>query len=337
MPKVSRSFALCISILPKPLNEQMMVSYLVYRIIDTIEDSKAPLATKRELFTEFLSLLSKRKINQQSIVGLRNRLLSEIDFTYEQLLLENIGAVAEAYFSQPQKVRSAIYRRGKSMADGMFEFQGKGIVTFADQNRYSHYVAGVIGYLFTDLLEFNRIIGRKLKLRLKRYARQFGLALQKVNILRDIAQDLSQNRKYWPSAILAKYGVTYENLCMAEKREAAMKVLEEHVKNAQEYLNSAMKYVLMLPKNALRVRMFCLIPLFMAIESYIAVANNQQVFDAGSKVKISREQVGEIVAKSRIWGSSNERLLAWFVSSMAKTDPSIAGDYARAFSAKAGA
>ena len=50
LPKVSRSFALCIRILPKPLNEQMMLSYMVFRVIDTIEDSHASLRTKKALF-----------------------------------------------------------------------------------------------------------------------------------------------------------------------------------------------------------------------------------------------------------------------------------------------
>ena len=50
LPKVSRSFALCIKILPEPLNDQMMLSYMVFRVIDTIEDSHAPLRTKKSLF-----------------------------------------------------------------------------------------------------------------------------------------------------------------------------------------------------------------------------------------------------------------------------------------------
>jgi farnesyl-diphosphate farnesyltransferase len=155
-----------------------------------------------------------------------------------------------------------------------------------------------------------------LRKELARHSRQFGLALQKVNILRDIADDISANRHYWPSRILAKYGLTYSNICSAENREKALAVLREQVKDARKYIDAAMQYILRLPKNALRVRMFCLIPLFMAIESYVKCMDNAELFESGKKVKITREQVSEIVAKSGLWGANNELLMGWFAASM---------------------
>ena len=321
LPKVSRSFALCIRILPRPLNEQMMVSYLIFRVLDTIEDSHAPLETKRQLFGETLALFSAKKMELAPVLLCRSHLLGKLDYTYEKELLEGLEAVARTYFAQPLQARKAILSRGRTMAAGMCEFQQRKIETFADQNAYSYYVAGIIGYLFNDLLLINGIITPALKRRLRRYARNFGLALQKVNILRDIAADIRSNRRYWPSAILAKYGLSYENLCLAEKRQAALKVLHEQINNARNYLYSAMKYVLMLPRNARRVRMFCLIPLFMAIESYAKCVNSPEIFEAGRIVKITREQVSDIVAKSGIWGASNERLVGWFVQSMVRAGP----------------
>ena len=320
LPKVSRSFALCIKILPKPLNEQMMVSYLIYRIIDTIEDSSAPLYVKRRLFDELLRLLSASKYNAAKIGACTHNLCSKLNYTYEKELLENTAAVLAAYYSQPRKVRASIRKWGRTMAKGMYEFQKKKIRTFADQDRYSYYVAGVIGNLFNDLLHLNAIIGIKLKRKLSRLARHFGLALQKVNILRDIAEDISSRRYYWPKKLLAKYGLDYNNLCLRENREKALAILKEQVADARKYIEAAMKYILMLPKKALRVRMFCLIPLFMAIESYAKCIDNWEVFDSGKKVKIGRECVTDIVAKSGMWGTSNERLVKWFLSSMRSTD-----------------
>lgn len=333
LPNVSRSFALCIKVLPRPLNEQMMVSYLIYRVLDTIEDSDAPLQEKKGLFDEFLGLLSCRKMDRAAVERCSKKMLARLDYTYEKELLGNASAVAGVYYSQPTGARRYILMRGRAMARGMHEFQKRKIETFADQNQYSHYVAGVIGYLFNDLLHLNGIITKELKRRLHRYARHFGLALQKVNILRDIAHDIAANRHYWPSALIAKYGLTYENLCLGEKREAAMKVLREQIQNAHDYLVSAMKYITMLPEKAVRVRMFCLIPLFMAIESYVKCIDNQEVFDSGKVVKISREQVYGIVAKSQLWGSSNERLVGWFLKAMGNVSPELREDYARIFAA----
>ncbi|MEM2138467.1 MAG: squalene/phytoene synthase family protein [Candidatus Anstonellaceae archaeon] len=330
LPKVSRSFALCIRILPKPLNEQMMVSYLIYRVLDTIEDSQAKNSAKGRLFAEFLSLLAKRKVNAEAVEECRAKMLAKLTYTYEKDLLDSLPAVVAAYYSQPKEVRKHILKRGRAMAHGMYEFQKRRIETFGDQNRYSHYVAGVIGYLFNDLLHYNGIIGAGLKARLRKYARHFGLALQKVNILRDIAHDISANRRYWPEKLIAKYGLSYETLCRKESREAALKILHEQIENAKNYLESAMRYVMLLPEKALQVRMFCLIPLFMAIESYVKCVGNHELFDNGKVVKIDREQVYEIVAKSRMWGSSNERISKWFVSAMMKVSPEFERGYAKA-------
>jgi len=327
LPNVSRSFALCIKVLPAPLNRQMMVSYLVFRVIDTVEDSKSPLRLKKRLFCGFLSLLSGRKADDAASAKCSARMLSGLDYTYEKELLESLPALVRAFFSLPAGARKAIRGRARVMARGMYEFQKRPIETFADQDRYSYYVAGIIGHLFNDLLEFNGIITHALRRRLSRFARKFGLALQKVNILRDIADDVASHRYYWPKRLLAKYGLAYSNICSAANREKALAVLREQIEDARGYIGAAMQYILLLPKKALQVRMFCLIPLFMAIESYVKCMDNSDVFEAGAKVKISRERVGDIVAKSGMWGANNERLVKWFAASMGSV-PGGVSDFA---------
>ncbi|MFH1095345.1 MAG: squalene/phytoene synthase family protein [Candidatus Micrarchaeota archaeon] len=324
LPGVSRSFSLCIKLLPKPLDQQMMVSYLLYRALDTIEDSSASVSKKRLMFRRFLRLLSRRRYDSGATCACRDGMLASLDCTYEQTLLSNLESVMRVFHSQPTGVRRAIRHWGQVMAKGMYEFQKKRIKTFRDQDRYSYYVAGVVGYLFNDLLYHNQIITDDVRRRLRRHARRFGQALQKVNILRDVAHDVPSGRYYWPQALLLKYRLNYDGLCKAENRAAAMKVLRAEIKNALAYLYSGMQYVLALPRDALQVRMFCLIPLFMAIESYIKCIDNHEVFLDEKTVKISRIKVQEIVAKSGLWGTSNEKLVSWFMHSMARADPLLA-------------
>jgi len=319
LPDVSRSFALCISILPKPLNEQMMISYLIYRILDTIEDSSAPLPVKKELFDQFIRLISKPAMNEKLTERCRADLRNKLDYTYEKDLLEQLATVMRTYYAQPSPVRRFILKWGRVMANGMYEFQQKPIETFKDQDRYGYHVAGVIGHLLNDLLHYNKIISLRLKRKLHMHARNFGLALQKINILRDVASDRLSNRHYWPRRLLKKYALDYNTLCLKKNRQAALEMLKEQIENAHKHLYSAMQYILLLPNDAIKVRRFCLIPLFMAIESYVKCINNPAVFDSGEKVKISRLQVHKIVAKSHLWCSSNDRLLKWFVNSMVRT------------------
>lgn len=321
LPKVSRSFSLCIKMFPKPIDEEIMVAYLLYRVIDTVEDCSAPVGTKGEMFGKVMGVLAPKKYNEAAAIECRNGLLEKIDATYETELLENFERVVRVYFSLPGKIRKSIFRWGKVMAEGMYEYLDRGIYTIEDQDKYSYYVAGVVGYLINDVLYHNRIINAKLRKRLRSHAKAFGLALQKVNILRDVAKDLRQGRRYWPERLIQEYHLTYDTMCLPENRKIAIQILKEQVVDALKYLHSAMYYIISLPKKAVRVRIACAIPLFMAIESFAKCDGNGQVFDAESKVKISRVQVYAILAKSMALSVFNGMLLGWFYESLGKGTP----------------
>ncbi len=321
LPKVSRSFALCIPMFPKPVDEEIMVAYLLYRVIDTVEDCNAPVETKKEMFGKVLLTMAPKEYRGGLVKECRDELVEKIDATYERELLENYDRIIRAYYSQPEKIRKSIFRWGKVMADGMYEFLNRSIYTIDDQNKYSYYVAGVVGYLINDLLYYNNIINAKLRKKLRVHAKEFGLALQKVNILRDIAKDLRAGRRYWPERIMKKYNLSYDTICLPENRKIALNVLKEQIRDALKYLHSAMYYIVSLPKNAVRVRIACAIPLFMAIESFAKCYGNEEVFDNTKKVKISRMQVYAILAKSMLLSVFNRMLVGWFYESLGKEVP----------------
>jgi farnesyl-diphosphate farnesyltransferase len=316
LPRVSRSFALAISLLPKPLSDQTMLTYLLYRLIDTVEDSQAKLAVKKRFFSSILRLFSSKKYSPSKFIWLRKEMVAQIDCTYEHELIDSLPEFAAAFYSQPKKVRAAAVKWGREMAYGMLYFQKKQIRTFADQSRYSHYVAGVVGYFFNDLLYINKIISRSLRNKLQRKARHFGLALQKVNILRDVAHDVEKKRYYWPLQLIRRYKLDYESLLDPKNRMKAMEILREEIEDAMKYLKAGIEYIKALPKEELGVRLFCLIPLFMAIESYLACVNNSNVFDKSKRVKISRLQVWAILLRSQILGKQNDKIEEWFEARM---------------------
>ncbi len=318
LPKVSRSFSLCIKLLPKPIDERMMLSYMIFRVIDTIEDSTVNLNTKKRCFSDFLVVLSKEAYDNSLTQKCKNTLLSKLTYSYEKELLENLDSVVKIYYSTPINERRAIFRWGKEMSEGMYKFQTKKIKSFKDQDDYSYYVAGVVGHLFNDLFYYNNIISKSKRNHLMEYAKRYGLGLQKVNILRDVAYDIPDKRFYWPLSILKEHSVDYSNLCQKKYRKNALEVSDIMVDNALDYLNDGLYYVMSIPRTALKVRVFCLIPLFMAIESFVKCIANENIFIKGKKVKISREQVKNIVKKSYLYGMSNLLLKKWYNSMMQK-------------------
>jgi len=137
-----------------------------------------------------------------------------------------------------------------------------------------------------------------------------------LNVLRDVAYDIPQGRRFWPSDVLAKYGLEYDNLCSVDSRPQAMELLDEMVADALPYLDAAIDYVTRLPRTEVRVRVFCLIPLFMAIKSYAMCAGNENVFIKGKKVKLTREEVKGIVRLSFLLAPSNWALRRWYDNSL---------------------
>lgn len=318
LPSVSRSFSLCIALLPKPINDRMMLSYLVFRVIDTIEDSTINIKTKKYLFEGFLKVLEQDSYNNSLIEKYRQELLKKLTYSYESILLENLDVVVRLYHKIPKNERLALLKQAKDMSNGMYKFQKRSIKTFEDQDEYAYYVAGVVGYIFNDLFYYNHIINKKQKEHLMEYAKQYGLGLQKVNIIRDIANDIPGKRYYWPERLLQKYKLNYQTICLQKNREKALAALNDMIIDAISYLNNGLYYTMSLPRTALKVRVFCLIPLFMAIESLISCVNNENVFIKGKNVKISRNIVNNIVKKSYLCGCSNMLLRRWYENRMKK-------------------
>ena len=108
LPHVSRSFSLCVKLLPKPLDKEVMISYLIFRVIDTIEDSLAKLEYKKYLFDEFIEVLSSHSYNKDLTLKCEKNLMNKLNFSYESILLKNLNAVIKVYFSFPEKIREDI-------------------------------------------------------------------------------------------------------------------------------------------------------------------------------------------------------------------------------------
>src|SRR5262245_45465215 len=68
LPRVSRTFALCIRLLPPALEHSVLIAYLLCRIADTLEDSAdLPAATKQSLLTQFKACLESGEPNSESL------------------------------------------------------------------------------------------------------------------------------------------------------------------------------------------------------------------------------------------------------------------------------
>jgi phytoene synthase len=171
----ARNFHYGIRLLPRDKRLALCAVYALARRVDDIGDGDLPDATKRELIT---------------------RLRSEIDEladSSDPVLL----AVRDAATRMPIPMSAF-----DELIDGVeMDLDGSCFATFDELVGYCRCVAGAIGRLCLG------VFGSSDPARAPGYADQLGIALQQINILRDIREDLVSGRVYLPADELSRYSV----------------------------------------------------------------------------------------------------------------------------------
>ena len=126
LPKVSRTFALNISVLKGDLHKSILVAYLFCRTIDTVEDaSKLETSIKIKLLLNFASILKNIK-NRRSTLDQWTKHASVVDGSPTDIdLLQNIRRVFNIFDSLQETHQQQIISSVCTMAQGMAYFQKK--------------------------------------------------------------------------------------------------------------------------------------------------------------------------------------------------------------------
>jgi farnesyl-diphosphate farnesyltransferase len=175
-----------------------------------------------------------------------------------------------------------------------------------DLDEYTYYVAGTVGHLLTALFaHFSKKITPGVKKRLEIFSESFGKGLQLVNIIRDMSKDLRRGQSYIPEEILAKYKLTRHTIYQADNREKAQRLFNELIEMAVYHLDNALAYIINIPKEEARIRLFCLLPLCWAMQTLKLIQLNTLALLQADSVKISRRVIKIEFLKSIILIFSN--------------------------------
>lgn len=307
LEKVSRTFALTIKALGAPFKEPILLGYLFCRIADTFEDSeKLPLDKKCTLLDLFGSLFDDTfdTLNLETMKSIVDLCKDEFDLNdFEEFLCLYQGPVFNRHFKLQKPVRSIIGKTVLEMVNGMKETliiqENCGTVGTSDETeleRYCYYVAGTVGNMLTALFQYySPWINTERKKQLDEYNIAFGEGLQLTNIIKDAMTDLKRGVSFIPKDLATKYNVSLDKLYLPQFRDKAQKVMNYLITKAVKNLNKAMKYSLLIPKLEPRVRLFCLMPLFLAIKTLEHSVNNEDLLIPDRKVKITRAEVKQMI------------------------------------------
>jgi farnesyl-diphosphate farnesyltransferase len=269
---VSRTFALTIPLLPSPIEKVVGNTYLLCRIVDTIEDAANLKAqTKQHLSKLFLdAVLEKSAV--QSFVEPCLAELKDYGNQDELDLIAHTPTVLRILHTCSNKDQAAVSKCVSIMSEGMSHFHTRqseaGLRDLKEFEEYCYVVAGVVGELLTSIFCNHSLAFAKNLKGHEALALAFGQALQMTNILKDSPEDKAR-------------GVSW--------RPAGMSQLDL-LKIAYEKLRLSLEYILLIPKQDIGIRRFCFLAFGLAVMTLSKISCRTD-FSNKNEVKLSRNVV----------------------------------------------
>ncbi len=281
LEKTSRTFALTIPLLPEPTRREVTLAYLLFRIADTFEDATTwPGHQRIDALEEFGRLLAVDEDRVSTEAATRRWMEDPPDDRHSGYLelIAEVPFVFDLFWQLDSAARSTIRRHLARTVEGMARYVATGdgssrleLSSLQSLRDYCYIVAGIVGEMLTDLYLTEDPSLAESGPYLRERARDFGEALQLVNILKDSARDDADGRRYLPSDCSV---ADVFDLARSDFARAREYVLEIQQRGAARGLTA-----------------------FNALPLLLARASLDRVEEAGPGAKISRPEVYAIVAE----------------------------------------
>jgi farnesyl-diphosphate farnesyltransferase len=198
------------------------------------------------------------------------------------------------------------------------------LASLDELERYCYFVAGTVGKLLTALFEQEvPSLGPRTRAAVRARAISFGLALQMVNIVKDVATDHGRGDCFLPEDCARELGLSLDDVLVPERRNDALVVVHMVCSRAREHLRRAEEYTLLWPVDEGRdVRLFCAVPLALALATLHEVENGQDTLLMGRTPKVSRDLVMQLFRDARFAIERNDTL-RWMFSHYACGAPAV--------------
>jgi farnesyl-diphosphate farnesyltransferase len=281
----SRSFFLTLKELPSGIRPQVSLLYLMARTSDTIADSEGgPSDHRLRALEQFNERIQERSTTLPDLSTLA-RLQSNPD---EAKLLESITSTVDCIKRFPsvdqQRIRLCldIIISGQSLDLRRFaDTSGEAIIALAKEEElddYTYRVAGSVGEFWTHMsLEHLFEADAETKAQLFETGVRFGKALQLINILRDVPEDLRLGRCYLPSEALSEHGLSPRDLLEPGSIDRFRTLFDGYIDKASAH-------------GQFRLRGACMMPVLIG-QRTLALLRNQNVLNPEIRIKVMRPEI----------------------------------------------
>lgn len=298
----SRTFSIGIERLPGILGTSVMIAYLLLRVSDYFEDDDNISDTDK---VHLLEMWDTVLAGRGDVTQLVARITSSDESNPDKTVARHVVQVLDALYALPPHIQSIIIKHIRNTTQGMAYWVARGPIVEdeGDMDRYMHEVAGRVGYLLTELFSWHSTYIKLRKEALMPLAREFGLALQTVNIIRGLREDFERGWIFIPKSFCSALQIKREELFHPDKLHVSMQVLLKLTSKADQHLEAAMKYLKALPPWQYGIRLFCVYPLMFAVRTLALSRQNREVWRG--EVKMTRDEVARIVRDTTLWSWSN--------------------------------
>jgi farnesyl-diphosphate farnesyltransferase len=313
----SRTFAIGIEQLPGVLCDAGTVAYLLLRVSDYLEDNEDMDAEKKVKLLHMWVEILRGDAKSEALTDQ----IQDVDTSNpDAVVAQHAADILRRLATLPKEVQEIITHHVIHSSLGMARWVERGphLEDETDMDDYMFEVAGRVGYLLTHLFAWYSSSIRYRKDTLLPLAREFGLALQTVNVIRGLRKDYERGWVYVPKKFLARVNLTAHELFEPENRAAAIRVLDMLADKAERHLRAALTCIKTLPPWQHRIRLACIFPLMFAIRTLAISRRNAAIFE--KEAKISRAEVRQIVTDSKLWGWSNFWLDSYYEKLNAATE-----------------
>ena len=199
----ARNFAYGIMILPRPKRRAIAAIYAFARRVDDIADGPLPDHEKRERLERLRTALDAPPGEDATLV-----------------------ALADARSRYPIPARALL-----DLVDGGLQDTEQGrYATFEELHRYCRRVAGAVGVACVAVYGSDEV----------ERAETLGVALQLINIIRDVREDWRLGRVYLPQDELAAYGVSEDDIAAGRLTPEWRALMAFQASRARVYLDEGL-------------------------------------------------------------------------------------------------
>ena len=277
----SRSFYLASGVFQGRLRHDLILLYSFCRVADDLVDTASNAAEARkaiDLLRGYLDIKYSREPSQENSSRL-NTLLDKVPRSSRSAL-----KFLPTHYLSSEPLYDLL--RGFEM-DLEFSSIASPIRDQGILEKYGERVAGTVAELIIQLAyhHSNASVSDVVRYEVLKAGRTMGIALQIVNIARDIAVDAAIGRVYIPTTWLKEVGLRLEDIIEAPARPEIVALRGQLLDLAMSLYREAMPKIEMLPPEARS-------PMKVAVESYIEIG--RVLREPGYQIKAGRATVPKL-------------------------------------------